>query len=63
RLANGRFADPKKKAKADRERFCRNKWACFKWLNELYLDGLDYTTYNSHPEEEWVPSYDAVVSK
>ncbi|KAL6230758.1 hypothetical protein BDW75DRAFT_221841 [Aspergillus navahoensis] len=86
RLAKGRFADPKEKAKADRERFRRNKWACFKRLNELYLDGLNvgrerriyvlvsskgrgpsgsvqYTTYNSHPEEEWVPSYDAVVSK
>ncbi|KAL2866178.1 uncharacterized protein BJX67DRAFT_388836 [Aspergillus lucknowensis] len=84
RLAKGRFSDPKKKAKADRERFRRNKWACFKRLNDLYLDGLDvgrerriyvlvsskakghsgsiqYTTYNSHPNEEWVPAPDAVT--
>ncbi len=84
RLAKGRFSDPKKKAKADRERFRRNKWTCFNRLNGLYLDGLDvgrerriyvlisskgkglsgsvqYSTYNSHPEEDWVPTPDAVV--
>ncbi|KAL4933513.1 uncharacterized protein BDV17DRAFT_252142 [Aspergillus undulatus] len=88
RLAKGCFSDPKKKAKADRERFRRNKWTCFNRLNGLYLDGIDvgrerriyvlisskgkgkrpsgsvqYSTYNSHPEEDWVPCPDAVVSQ
>jgi hypothetical protein len=85
RLNRGRFVDPKKRAKADRERFRRNKLACLKRLNELYLDGLDvgrerriyvllssksrdrgtvqYTTYNSHPDEDWVPTPETVVGK
>ncbi|PYI07377.1 hypothetical protein BO78DRAFT_443287 [Aspergillus sclerotiicarbonarius CBS 121057] len=41
RKARGPVFDPKKKAKADRERFRRGKEGSFKRLNDLYLDGLD----------------------
>ncbi|KAA8642582.1 hypothetical protein EYZ11_006943 [Aspergillus tanneri] len=85
RSVQGGFLDQKKRAKADRERFRRGKWACFKRLNDLYLDGIDvgrerhiyvvvstkakgrdestrYTTYNSHPNEDWVPPFDMVTN-
>ncbi|KAL4744513.1 hypothetical protein BDW72DRAFT_188335 [Aspergillus terricola var. indicus] len=41
RLNCGPYSDPKKRAKADRERFRRGKIGAFKRLNDLYLDGID----------------------
>ncbi|KAL3428785.1 hypothetical protein BDV09DRAFT_181468 [Aspergillus tetrazonus] len=41
RLECGPHSDPRKKAKADRERFRRGKIGAFKRLNDLYLDGID----------------------
>lgn len=35
------YFDPKKRAKADRERFRRGKRGSYKRLNDLFLDGLD----------------------
>ncbi|KAL5365104.1 hypothetical protein BJX96DRAFT_181390 [Aspergillus floccosus] len=78
RQTGGVYSDPKKRAKADRERFRRGKRGSYKRLNDLFLDGLDtgrerrvyalvmtvtkgrhatvrYSTYNSHPNDDWVP--------
>jgi hypothetical protein len=82
RLECGPHSDPRKKAKADRERFRRGKIGAFKRLNDLYLDGIDaereryiyaivaskasdgtmrYTTYNTHPHMDWIPSPEQIV--
>ncbi|RJE24475.1 hypothetical protein PHISCL_03167 [Aspergillus sclerotialis] len=78
------YIDPRKRAKADRERFRRGKRGSYKRLNDLFLDGLEtgrerrvyalvmtvikgrhaavrYSTYNSHPNEDWVPPVDDVT--
>ncbi|KAL4899388.1 hypothetical protein BDW74DRAFT_183783 [Aspergillus multicolor] len=41
RLERGSYSDPRRKAKAERERFRRGKIGAFKRLNDLYLDGLE----------------------
>lgn len=41
RRARGRFYDIKKKAKAEREQFCRGRRAVCKRAHNLYLDRLD----------------------
>lgn len=84
RQTGGAYSDPKKRAKADRERFRRGKRGSYKRLNDLFLDGLDtgrerrvyalvmtvtkgrhatvrYSTYNSHPSDDWVPPANDVV--
>ncbi|KAL4984459.1 hypothetical protein BDW68DRAFT_180649 [Aspergillus falconensis] len=41
RLERGPHSDPRRKAKAERERFRRGKLGAFKRLNDLYLDGIE----------------------
>jgi hypothetical protein len=82
RQRHGPNHDPKKTAKANRERFRRTKRGTFKRANDIFLDGVDngssrrvyvlvmnksqvgirYATYDSHPEENWVPPAGDVVT-